>query len=275
MNQVDATRLATARLLVVDDEPRIRSALVRALSLVGYSATEAASGQEALALLAESAYELMILDMMMPGINGVEVMRQARALQPELLIIVLTGHANLENAIAAVKAHASDYLLKPANIRDIVDAVAKALKERPTYGQREELLQLMDRALQVLQRPAMMPESAQPRSIEPERYVIAYPLKLDRQHRSVTRLGEPDTEIELTKGETAVLANLMSHPNQVRSCLQLVQAVWGYEVEKNEAESLIRPYISRLRSKLAIDPKAPTLIRTIRGVGYLFASESE
>jgi DNA-binding response OmpR family regulator len=85
-------------------------------------------------------------------------------------------------------------------------------------------------------------------------------------------VNAPETEIELTRGEAAVLANLISNPGLVRSCQQLVQAIWGYEVDRNEAESLIRPYISRLRGKLDDTSKKPRLIQTVRGAGYRFVS---
>jgi DNA-binding response OmpR family regulator len=262
------------QLLVVDDEPHIRSALVRALTLVGYGASEVASGQEALALLENTTFDLMILDMMMPGISGIEVMQQARLMHPDLIIIVLTGHANLESAIAAVKAQANDYLLKPANTRDIVEAVTKALQLHTTHRQREELVELMDRALEVLKQPAKDDRPAPERLpyVDSERFVLAYPLRLDRQLRIVIQVNAPETEIELTRGEAAVLANLTSNPGLVRSCQQLVQAIWGYEVDRNEAESLIRPYISRLRGKLDDTSKKPRLIQTVRGAGYRFVS---
>ena len=281
MSQIFAEESPGTQLLVVDDEPHIRSALVRALNLIGYGAFEAASGQEALALLESRSFDLMILDMMMPGISGIEVMQQARLMHPELIIIVLTGHANLESAIAAVKAQANDYLLKPTNTRDIVEAVTNALRMRTTHRQREELVELMDRALEVLKQPpaatglpvkegAPGPESRP--SLDAERFVLAHPLKLDRQFRIVMRVNKPEAEIELTRGEAAVLASLMANPGLVRSCRQLVQAIWGYEVEKNEAESLIRPYISRLRGKLDDNFREARLIQTVRGAGYRFVN---
>ncbi len=92
------------RVLVVDDEPTIRKPLVRALELTGYQAVGAASGKEALALLEQVSYDVMLLDMKMPEMDGMQVMDRARQLQPDLLIFILTGHATLESAIAAVIA---------------------------------------------------------------------------------------------------------------------------------------------------------------------------
>ena len=96
--------VTNVKLLVVDDEPHIRAPLVRALSLIGYDVGEAASGREALALLEQSTYDLMILDILMPDLNGIEVMQRAHRKWPELLIIVLTGNASLESAIVALRS---------------------------------------------------------------------------------------------------------------------------------------------------------------------------
>ncbi len=122
---------SAARLLVVDDEALIRTSLARALSLQGYAVEEAGCGREALESLKQTVYDLMVLDMHMPDIDGVAVMRHARHLQPELSIIILTGHPTLENAIAGVKLGAVDYLLKPASMREILAAVTEALQKRP------------------------------------------------------------------------------------------------------------------------------------------------
>ena len=263
---------AEIRLLVVDDEPHIRSALTRALNLVGYVAWEAASGEEALTVLDQAPYDLMILDMLMPGLKGIDVMQRAHQKHPELLIIVLTGHADLESAIAAVKSDAVDYLLKPASTRDIVQAVAQALQRRATRSRREKLVQLMDNALDILRQPEVRPLSPQMAEMNLARFIVSYPLRLDRHQQLVTQLEEPDHQTKLTKGEAAVMADLMMHSDQVRSCRQLARVVWGYEADRQEAESLVRPRISRLRGKLEANPREPVLILTIRRGGYLFTS---
>ncbi len=119
-----------ALVLVVDDEPNVCSALTRSLTLSGYRADAASSGHQALGLLQRTPYDLMLLDLRMPGMDGVEVMQRAREVRPDLLIIVLTGHATLESAITAVESHATDYLLKPVSLHDVATAVATALLQR-------------------------------------------------------------------------------------------------------------------------------------------------
>lgn len=119
-----------ARLLIVDDEPQIRSALVRALNLMGYQAEGAGSGYEALNLLADQAYDLMLLDLHLPGIDGITVMKRARLVHPNLMIVILTGRPSVESAVAAVKLRAADYLIKPVSVNEIVAAIRQTLQER-------------------------------------------------------------------------------------------------------------------------------------------------
>src|SRR3990172_4155600 len=121
---------ASSRVLVVDDELHLRLSLAEILRRRGHQVEEAGSGDEALNLVQSAPFDLMLLDMVMPGMSGVEVMRRARQLQPELLIIVLTAHASVENAIAAVKADVADYMLKPCNIDDLVVTVSRTLQEQ-------------------------------------------------------------------------------------------------------------------------------------------------
>lgn len=269
------------QILIVDDEPNIRLSLARALTLMGYSVNEASSGHEALVLLERTSHDLMVLDMHMPGLNGVEVMRRARQMQPDLLIIVLTGYATIENAIAAVKLDAVDYLRKPANTKEIVDAVKHTLKKRAKQLHQQKLVQVLGEALHALRQtnaPATLP--AAPKTspgpteanldIAQHHFLHIPPLILDCRKRLAMLEDDSAHPIELTKGETAVLSSLMRHPNRVLSCQELVHSSWGEYVEPDEADNIIRPHIFRLRQKLEADPRTPHLICTVRRRGYCF-----
>lgn len=260
----------SARILIVDDEPHICAAVARALSLAGYQAEEANDGPAALHRLQSAAYDLMILDLQMPEVDGLEVMQRARQLQPDLLMIILTGHATMESAIAAVKSEAVDYLLKPVSLHAIVAAAANALQTHAEQFRRQHLLQVMGETLDALRQtqPAVPGPSAEPL---PERFVRAGGLTLDRQKRWGIIAGDQPRTVQLTEGEANVLNHLLEHPDQVHACRQIVQAVWGYTLIEREAQSLIRPYIFRLRQKIEADVDHPRLIQTVRGRGYLFA----
>jgi DNA-binding response OmpR family regulator len=263
------------RVLVVDDELTIRTPLVRALELSGYRAEGVSSGKQALQLLNHEPFDVMLLDMKMPEMDGIEVMRRARGLQPALLIIILTGHATLESAIAAVKSDAVDYLLKPASIHDITAAIAHALKKR---DEQERPRHLLGTILDALQRAedsreptARRGSSLRPASPKPPiLHTGAFSLDPEKRLLSIEGVARP---IELTEGEATVLTLLMEHPDQVLSCREITRAAWNYDLEEWEAQALVRPYIFRLRQKIEPTPGEPQFLRTVRGRGYLLATD--
>jgi DNA-binding response OmpR family regulator len=245
-NSTGVPSVAKARVLVVDDEVSVCSALARSLTLLGYSADAAASGTEALEMLERAAYDAMVLDIRMPGMDGIEVMQQACQMDPNLPIILLTGHASLDSAIAAVRSRAADYLLKPVGVYGVAAAIERAL-ERVREG-----------------------ASKAPAS---ERFLRVGPVTLDRERHEVCVVGVGDTgsiDVGLTSSESALLAQLMQSPDTVFSCRQLARTALGYDVSAIEAQSIVRPHISRLRGKLEPDPDQPHLIRTVSGRGYRF-----
>jgi len=237
-----------ARILIVDDEAMPRMTIARALNLLGYRADEAASGAEALSKLAARFYDLMLLDLRMPGLDGVDVMRQVNKLCPDTLVIVLTAHATLESAIAAVRFGAVDYLLKPYSLRDTKAAIARVLENHR----------------RVHEAPATLDK----------RFLQRGPVTLDIEKRLavVTSRDSHTLEAELTGNEAALLAYLMQSPDTLFSCRDLARSPLGYDVSEREAEDIVRPHISRLRNKIELDPAHPALIRTIRGKGYLFSA---
>jgi DNA-binding response OmpR family regulator len=257
-----------AHLLIVDDEPNIRSALGRALNLLGYTVEEASTGQEALTMLQRASFDLIVLDLRMPGMDGLEVMLRAHQLYPELLIIILTGHATLESAIAAVKSEVVDYLQKPASIQEIAQAVTRSLEKRAGQIQRQRLVQVMGEALEVL-RQADQPPNAISIPFEVKDILHLHPLKLDRQKRLLMVAAEGTQTLQLTEGETVVLARLMMCPDKVLSCRDLIELGWGYSTNEREAQNIIRPHVSRLRGKINRVIPASTLIHTVRKRGYV------
>ncbi|MCK4452331.1 MAG: response regulator transcription factor, partial [Anaerolineae bacterium] len=260
-----------ARILMVDDEPTTRSAITRGLTLMGYRVDEAASGSQALDKLSSLPYDLMLLDLRMPGMDGVEVMKWVEQAQPGLLVIVLTAHASLESAIAAVQAGAANYLLKPCSIRDIEAAIARALQRRQKALHRQHLVGVIAEAVEALQVGGKQDTLAP--SDRPLRFLRCGPVALDREKGMAAVRGPDDAgslDTKLTTSEEALLAHLIQHPDTVFSCRQLARAALGYDVSEREAQDIVRPHIARLRKKIEPDPAHPRLIRTIRGKGYLF-----
>jgi DNA-binding response OmpR family regulator len=276
------------RVLIVDDEPDIRSALRRILLLEGYHAEEAGSGSEALNLLSQRTYHLLLLDLCLPDLDGLNILEQAGREYPELLFVILTGHGTLQSAIMAAKFESVvDYLLKPVHIHEIAEAVTRAVQKQAERIRQQQLLEAAGFILEAASQLDLSsaPTGSPPASAStlpasngnnhtngqavPQRYLSVPPLLLDRQKRLVTIQSNPSAlGVELTKGETAVLACLMQHPGQILSWEELVSQAWGYEVGEFEAKSIIRPHILRLRQKVEANPKEPQLIDTVRRRGY-------
>lgn len=248
MEKPPAQPHAGARILVVDDEAMLRKTTTRALNLMGYQAEEADLGEAALRKMASCGYDLVLLDLRMPGVDGVEVMRRATHTCPDTLIIVLTAHATLQSAIAAVRYGAVDYLLKPYSLRETGAAIERALENR----QRK------------------MSQFAGPSG----RFLQAGPLTLDiEKHVAIlnSEKSTPPRSVELTTTEAALLAHLIHSPSVVYSCSELAQQVLGYDVPAWQANELVRPHISRLRAKIEVNPQNPALICTVHGKGYFFS----
>jgi DNA-binding response OmpR family regulator len=273
MPGLNAPPFPNARILVVEDEATTRKALTRALELAGYEAQSVASGEQALAWLAAHRCDLLLLDLRMPGIDGVEVMKHIGQAHPESLIIVLTAHATVESAIEAVRAGAVDYLLKPCSLRDIEEAVSRALERQRERLRRQHLIQVMAEALEALQE-----EEAQDRAVptgEVERFLQCGRVSLDRQKRLVVVGGtgeDAGADAELTENEAALLSALMAEPGRAFSCRELAREALGYDLPEAEAQDIVRPHISRLRKKIEAEPSAPGFVCTVRGQGYYFSA---
>lgn len=266
--------LRKTRILIVDDEP-IGSIFGRMLRLVGYDVFEACSGEEALFHLEEELYDLMILDMQLPGIEGKEIIRLASRQWPNVLIIVVTGYASLDSAILSIRSQVVDYLQKPVAFDEVLNAVVVALAKHEARLQKKELLELIEMNSDLKSDLDSVPFASHHFEKPQKNTLFVEPLFLNRSERSVRFIDSPKDVVMLTKGEMAVLSVLMSHPDQVFSCQQLVQGAWGYNTDDDSAKSVVRPYISRLRKKLDLENNKQGLIHTVRNKGYIFSVSTE
>lgn len=258
---------ASASILVVDDEPATRLSLAELLSLEGYEVAAAASGEEALDLLSEKSFDLAIVDLKMPGMDGLAVVGALQERTPETIIIMLTAHGTLETAVQAMRQGAHDYLLKPANVNEIMASVKAGLDKRRRELRRRELLSLMQHTLAAITDETPMPHVEPP--LITDRFLQVREVLVDQQKHLATFRGTP---LDLTPTEFKLLVSLLSNPDNVLSPQELVRQVQGYEADRWESRSIIRVHIRRLRQKLEPDPANPTYIVTVRGAGYMFAS---
>jgi two-component system, OmpR family, KDP operon response regulator KdpE len=229
--------VAATRVLVVDDELPIRRALRSTLTNAGYEVQLAASGEAALDLVAESPPDLVILDLMLPGLTGLEVCRELRA-WAQVPIIVLSAQGGETLKIEALDLGADDYLTKP-------------------FGRGELLARI---------RAALRRVSAEP----PPPILESGALRLDSFRHLVTR---DDQELRLTPTEFALLRYLMANAGRVLTHRLILQAIWGSGHE--DATHMLRVFVAQLRQKIEPDPARPTYIRTEPGIGYRFRAVSE
>jgi DNA-binding response OmpR family regulator len=227
---------ARGSVLVVDDEPTIAEVVSRYLERAGYRTQVAADGLQALAAVADHRPDLVVLDLMLPGIDGLEVMRRLREQgRGRIATILLTAKGEESDRVVGLRLGADDYVVKPFSPAELVARVDAVLRRIDTSPARSEPLQCGD-------------------------------LTIDPAARRVDVRGQ---EVQLTQREFDVLLFLARHPGQVFSRNQLMDAVWQYSFYSDT--STVTVHIRRLRAKIELDPAQPRHIETVWGVGYRFA----
>ncbi len=258
------------KILVVDDEPTIRETLAEVLNTEDREVVTAASGEEALALFQKETFDLMLLDLIMPGMDGLQVMEKVHKLASNTIVIMLTAHGTLPSAIQAMRHGAHDYLLKPASAPKIMASVEEGLRRRQEALRKQELMRKMEEAIKELATGELTPPVVtEPEPERPVRFLQAREIVVDLQRQVVLARDEP---VNLTPTELRVLTTLMQRPDEVVGARELVQEVQGYDCEEFEARAIIRVHIRRLRKKIEVNPEDPHYIVNVRGVGYMFTS---
>jgi two-component system, OmpR family, response regulator MprA len=223
------------QILVVDDEPAVRDSLDRALRLEGYTVGLAADGAEALDALGGEGPDAVVLDLMMPRVDGLEVCRRMRAAGDRTPVLVLTARDGVSDRVKGLDAGADDYLVKPFALDELL-ARLRALLRRSGAGAPVQTLRYSD-------------------------------LTLDPVAHQVKR---GDREIELTRTEFLLLELFMLHPRQVLTRSVIFERVWGYDFGPDS--NSLEVYVSYLRRKLEAADE-PRLLHTIRGVGYVLREQ--
>ena len=251
------------RVLVVDDDDVGRSTLAEILRLEGFVVQEAEGGRAALRHLEEGNTEVMLLDLKMPDMSGLEVLEAAGQLSPDTQVIVFTAHGSMESAIQAVRHGAYDYVLKPTSPQDILACVRRAATRREQLGREKRLLAHLQETLREIRETEG--EDGHP-------MLAIGPLRLDLERR---RLEGGQGDDELTPAEMRLLLALLRRRGQVVGYAGLVDRVQGYQVEEWEAPAMLRPVVSRLRGKLQEAGGQAEWIGTVRGTGYVMGEEPE
>lgn len=254
----------SAKILIVDDEKAVRESLEEILVLEDYLVETVSSGEKALELINENDYNLVLLDLKMSGIDGVEVMKQISRYAPETKVIILTGHGTLESAIEALRTGAEDYMLKPFESSTILESIGRALSKNAQKKRKELLIEQLESSLDQLKdvEGITTPEM-------PSRRVITLPqgIMVDLERREMWRGG---VRTHLTPTEGKLLSVFLENRGRVMTHKEIVFLVQGYEIFEWEAPEVLRPMISRLRKKLATFPDVEEWVENVRGTGYVF-----
>jgi two-component system, OmpR family, response regulator MprA len=225
-----------ARVLIVDDEPAVRSALDRALRLDRYEVELAGDGREALDRLAETRLDAVVLDVMMPGIDGLEVCRRLREAGDRTPVLMLTARDAVDDRVAGLDAGADDYLVKPFALKELKARLRALLRRSETDPGSDRLLRFAD-------------------------------LTLDRGAWEARRGARA---LELSRTEFQLLAMFMEHPRQVLTRSQIFERVWGYDF--GSSSNSLGVYMGYLRRKTE-EGGEPRLLQTVRGVGYVLREQ--
>jgi two-component system KDP operon response regulator KdpE len=227
-------------LLIVDDEPALRKALRTSLVATGFTIAEARDGEEAIDTLRRSPADLVLLDINMPGMNGIETCRRIRSSHTQIGIVMVTVRESEEDKVEALEAGADDFVTKPYHLRELVARLRAVLRRSAS------------------------------RSAPLDKVLRAGALELDLDRRLVSKSGVP---IHLSPTEFELLAYLVRHQGAPVLHTRLLQAVWGPEYG-GELEYL-RSYVKMLRKKIEDDPSRPEYILTEPWVGYRFRNPSD
>jgi two-component system OmpR family response regulator len=227
-----------ARILVVDDEPAITDLLSTALRYMGYQVTTAANGHAALDAAATSAPDLVVLDVMLPDIDGFEVCRRLRAARDFVPVIFLSARDSEDDRVTGFIRGGDDYVTKPFSLEELTLRIG-ALLRRVRGGGVEQAIRLRYRDLE-----------------------------MDEDRHQVWRAG---TEVELSPTEFRLLRFFLLNPERVLSKQQILDHVWQYDF--NGEDNIVETYVSYLRRK--VDSVEPRLLRTVRGFGYVLRANGE
>ena len=240
-----------SNILVVDDEPVARQSLTDILKLEGYTVASAPNGQAAVEYIRTHNVDLRIVDLKMPGMDGLEVVQVVNQVSPETEVILLTAYGSTETAIQALRLRIHDYLLKPASPAQILATVKKGLSRRSAKSRLSNI-------------------STADSDGGQEIFSLKDGTTVDLSRRQIKFKSKVE---HLTPAEGRLLRILMENKGKVFSHRELVLLVQGYDTSQREAPEILRPLVSRLRHKLDQFPSLSEQVVSVRGTGYLYEGE--
>jgi DNA-binding response OmpR family regulator len=257
-------------ILIIDDEASLRQTLARILQRAGFEVTTAANGKDGLALVHEHPFDLLYLDIRMPDISGLELLKNIHTKFPELPVILFTAQPDLNSAVEALRRGATDYLLKPLKPQTVIDRTQSILANKQKERRKREL----QRQIDMLQAEVMALENtasthsdpeAQQKGSSDDRFIKRGMLTLDLHTRRVTM---NERVINLPPTSFDYLLVLARHTPNIVDYQTLVSEAQGYEADMREAQELTKWHIHHIRQAIEPDKRKPVHVINVRGAGY-------
>jgi DNA-binding response OmpR family regulator len=254
------------RVLVVDDEANLRQTLARILHQLGCDVTTAADGSEALQRLEAAPYELVYLDIRLPGMDGLQVLRQVHDRYPQVAVVLLTAHASIGSAVEAVRLGATDYLIKPITPEALIARTRSILTDQAVQRRRREIQEQIDALQAELKTLEQSPEVTSS-FVAPvdDRFLKRGSLTLDLHTRRATC---DDRVLTLPPTAFDYFVVLVRHAPDVVPYQTLVVEAQGYQTDLRQAQELTKWHIHTLREALEREPTGSCHLLTVRGTGY-------
>jgi two-component system OmpR family response regulator len=254
------------RILIVDDEPGVRFVLEKTLAAEGYRLETADGGEEAIRRIAAADYDVLLLDLKMMPVDGLQVINALRGRGSDAAVIIITAHSTIESAVEALRLGAFDYLFKPAEPELIRQRVREAIVYSRQVTRRARLLGQMESIRQSLLELEPEP-GAVGAATAPDRFLRSGKLVVDNYHRSAMLAGR---SLDLTTTEFDLLKALVEAAPQALAPRELARRALHYDLPEIEAAQTVKYHIHQLRRKLDDDPRNPKFIKTVRYKGYLW-----
>jgi len=256
----------TPRVLIVDDEPGVRFVLEKTLSAEGYLLETACDGVEAIRKLDGGEYDVLLLDLKMMPVDGLQVINALRARGSDAAVIIITAHSTIESAVEALRLGAFDYLFKPASPEVIRQRVREGIEYSRQVTRRARLLGQVETL-----RQSLMDLDADTGAIQqakaPDRFLRSGKLVIDKYHRTAMLDGGL---LELTTAEFDLLRTLVEAAPETLAPRELARRALQYDPQEIEARQTVKYHVHQLRRKLGEDPRNPKYIKTVRYKGYFW-----
>ncbi len=265
----------TGHILIIDDDPALRHTLARILQHADFEATTAASGQEGLRLFGEQPYDLVYLDIRMPDMNGMDVLKILHARHPEIPVVLFTGQPDINSAVEALRQGASDYLLKPLQPLDLIARTEAILSRKQLESHKRQIrqqIQALEAELKALEGADVSDGAPAPaRAANGEsRFITCGKINLDLLARRV-KLGEQT--VNLPPATFDYLLVLSRHSPNLVDYQTLVTEAQGYQVAFREAQELVKWHIHQIRQVIEPDESSPRYLINVRGKGYRLVAD--